>query len=158
MKKIFDIYGHFARFDEMYDLDDSWFGRILVGKNNLFEGIATEYNGNKKFFLYGYMFDNSLRVYLCPTEESMLQKEFDLLKESDKYEGICSVINSTTSIPIGECRVSLLPADKTREESLDEESSLKNLIKSFRKDISTEARDMYKAHKLENRQKVKVKQ
>lgn len=157
MKKIIDIYGHFARFNEMYDIDDSWFGRILVDKNNLFEGIVIDYNGDNKYFVYGYMFDNSLRVYLCPEDSNMLQKEYDLLKEDEKYEGLCSVVNSTTSIPLGESRISLLPADKTREESKEEEQSLKYAIRNVRKNISREAKDMYKKHKLENKQKIMVK-
>lgn len=157
MKRIIDIYGYFARFDEMYDIDDSWFGRILVNDNNLFEGIVSDYDQTSISYVFGYMYDNSLRVIKCPGHPSELVREYDTLKEENKYEGICSVINSKTSIPIGECKLKLFPAEKTREPSEFEEESLKARIASAKESISEEGMEIFKTFQKEmsGRQKIK---
>lgn len=157
MKKLVDIYGHYARFNEMYDIDDSWFGRVLIDDNNLFEGIVSDYDQTSSYLVFGYMLDNSLRVIRCPRNNSELIREYDTLKEEEKYEGICSVINPTTSIPVGECMISLLPAEKTREITDYEIERLNNRIKDIKAEISPDSQEIYKSFKQETKEKQKIK-
>ena len=119
MERIVDIYGNCANFDEMYQPEDSWYGQILVDKNQIFEGVIEDYNQRNMFYVCGKITPEELSVYRLAREGVQLPHHFvgEKDKKDGRFYGIDAVTNLFMDIPVGEVKMSLRPADKTRSET-----------------------------------------
>ena len=59
--------------------------------------------------------------------------------------------------PIEECRVVLIPAEKTREETNTELNKLSKRIEEMSKEIPSSSREIYYNFRKENKEKRKIK-
>lgn len=142
MERIIDIYGHFANFDEMYDIDNSWFGRLLTKDYINFEGIVTDYYEREVYFVFGKLEDESINIIRC--SETDLPKKYNARRiEKGKFEGECSAASIGAEVPLGDCKITIIPAEMTREDSKEERVRLKNRIKNVKDDITEEGRELY---------------
>ena len=132
MERIIDIYGHSAEYDEMYQLENSWFGRVIIGEDQKFEGIVEDFYQTAKYFVFGQVTEQELFVTKCTKQDTDLPCYFSGKQDDGKFYGDYSVKNQYVEIPLGECKMSLLSADKTRDESDTEMRELKVAIAEYK--------------------------
>ena len=155
---LIDIYGRSTQEDAAYDLENCWFGRVLETKNGKFEGITQDYYGENTYFIFGTITPVSIIVTRCPIIGNEMSKKFDGLKEKDKYYGTVSVIYEEEEEALGECIITLLPAELTREITDFEVERLKERIQDAKKQLSPNNKQVYNSFlKRKENSKVKVK-
>lgn len=157
MEKIIDIYAHFRNDDEMYNRSNGWFGRIIVDENKLVEGIVSSYDEDNRSFVFGTLDEDFLNLTQCSRNEGTLPNE--IIAELDKsiFKGIISEVSYDEESPSKECRVILIPADKTREESEFELVRLKAKIEDIKREIPASSRGLYHLSRIQNKENQKVK-
>ena len=117
MEKIIDLFGYNANEYDMYDAENSWYGTVLVGEDNWFEGVVREYCDEDYSLVFGHMTEETLDVIKVAPEDQHVAKRYEGLKDGKKFYGMYMAKALWTEIPIGECKMSLLPAETTREET-----------------------------------------
>ena len=135
MEKIVDIFGHFTNFDEMYEPENSWYGPVLVGKDHHFEGVVRDYNEKDYYYVFGTMSKEKLDVYKCAKEDHQVPHRYEATRVEGKYFGTYYGTNGFVEIPVGECNLSLMPAEQTREESSMEVEHIKKRIEMIKKEL-----------------------
>ena len=76
MKKLVDLYGYFAQRECPYYIEDSWNGRVLVKEDGTLEGIATDYDRVRKFFLFGTINEKNLRIIRTTINDREIPKMY----------------------------------------------------------------------------------
>ena len=135
MEKIVDIFGHNKEFCEEYRKDNSWFGRILLGEDGCFEGVVEDYHQTDYYLVFGYATRESLIVTKCSKKDKDVPYKYEGFRENRKFEGSFAAKNPYVEIPLGECSISLLPAEATREESDSETQELKIRIAKLKHNL-----------------------
>ncbi len=142
MEKIVDIFGYSALYGDMYSPDDSWFGRILLGEDNKFEGVVEDFYQTSFFLVFGHMTEDSIDLIKCSRMDTNMPYLFSVTKEEFKYYGDYYAKNLFAKVPLGECKLSILPAEVTREESDYEKNGLKNGIELLKKDLGKKGKEL----------------
>ena len=155
MEEILDIYVYYTNFDEMYDLDNSFYGRVLK-KENQIEGLIKEYGGHQCFFVYGSLDNENISMIQCPKNERLCHR-YDAKKDGSKFYGTFSATDGVLDIPVGECQVAMIPAEKTRETTTFEINGLKRRIELFQESLPEKSRQNYNLWKLQQKNKQLVK-
>lgn len=143
MEKIIDVFGYSAEFDDVYRTDDSWFGRVLVGEDNQFEGVVEDFYQTDYYFVFGEMKDKSIRLIKLSRNDRDVPYLFEATKENRKFYGDYSAKNLYVEIPLGECQVSLLPADATREESDYEKDGIRLKMEDLKQQLGEIGQSIY---------------
>lgn len=135
MEKIVDIFGNYTDFDEMYQTENSWFGRVVMGDDSEFEGIVEDYNQTDSYFVFGQVTEEGLSVTKCAKQDKDVPYVYEGEYEDGRFYGMVQARNLYVKIPMGECKMSLMPADVTREESDQEMKELKIKIARMKHDL-----------------------
>ena len=141
--ELIDIYGRSAQENATYDLENCWFGRILSDEKGKFEGVVEDYFEENKYFIFGDMTPASIVVTRCAVEDKEMSKKFDGLKEREKYYGTVSAVYEEQEEVLGECRISLQPAELTREITNFELTRLKRQMEEMKKQLGPNSRNLY---------------
>lgn len=129
MERILDIHGYKTNLgEENYSKEDSWFGRILVGDDQQFEGIVQDWFQENYFFVFGQLTQDSLNLTKCSLEDKETPCVFDAYKEEGKIEGSVFSKGAEEEKPLGTCRMTIIPAGATRDETDYERTILHNKI------------------------------
>lgn len=155
MKEIIDIYLYRTDMDGIYDLEDSFFGRILK-KDDKFEGIIREYDRELCYLVYGNIEGNSI-TFMKSSNGLIVDHRIVAKKENTGYYGIYSAAEGEIEIPITECKVSLLPAEQTREITTFEMKRLKQLIEEYQRTLPKDKKEAYVSWKNLQQQKQFIK-
>ena len=142
MKRILDVYGHYAQYDDFYYLDDSFIGRVILKDDKTFEGIGESYYKDEYFLLFGNVMDNMINVYTVGGNDSF-PRLYKGEKDGSKYYGSVYVTDGCLDLGIGECKLSVIDADKNREVTDAEFESIEYGIKCKKKSLSDKQRDLY---------------
>ena len=134
-ERIVDIFGHYTEFDEMYQADNSWFGSVIMGEDNEFEGIVEDYNQTDSYLVFGKVTDTGLSLTKCSKKDKDIPYVYDGDYEDGRFYGMVQAKNLYVEIPMGECKMSLLPADVTREPREEEKRDLKVKIARYKHDL-----------------------
>lgn len=137
MEKIIDIYGHYAQFDDFYHTDDSWIGRAVLHDDNTFDGIAKSFGGNDSFVLVGNIGKGFINTYVTGGIEQYPRLFKGIQDTNDKYYGACYVTDGCVDLAIGEVKLTVMDADKTRETTIDEIADINRGV-SYAKDRLTD--------------------
>ena len=135
MKKIVDLYGHYTNFDEMYEPENSWYGQVLVGADHQFEGFVRDYVTADCFYVCGTMSKENLDVYQCTSKEGGVPHRYVAARDKDRYYGTYYGTNGYAEIPVGECKMSIMPAEMTREETDYERELIQERIKYLKSEL-----------------------
>ena len=81
MTKIEDIVFYYTGYEEIYHLDNGFTGKIITGEDNSFEGLATNYDHDKMFYLFGKKKKNAKMELYCST---LNDKEMPRVLKADK--------------------------------------------------------------------------
>ena len=119
MKRIMDIYGHFANYDQAYDLENCWYGRVIVKEDNTFLGYGESYYGDENLVLFGDLSKDAINTYVFD-ETVSFAKLYKCEKEDSKYYGTCFFADGFLELELGECKLTVMDADKTRETTNEE--------------------------------------
>ena len=143
--KLMDIYGHYACYDDYYHLDDSWLGRVIVHKDKTFEGVAESYEGDYRYLLVGNVGDGFINCFVNGGNfnNPRLYKDFVCGPDKTKYYGSCYVTDGYFDLAIGESKISLRPAEKIREVTDGEISSLRRFIEETKESLTDKQRKGY---------------
>lgn len=157
MEKIIDIYIHFKSNDEMFDKRNRLFGRIIVDEDRLVEGIVTTDEDDNRSLIFGTIDGDLLNLNQCSRNDEAIPNEIIAELNNGVFKGIISEISYDIESPTEECKVVLIPADKTREESEYEFERLKAKIEDIKEEIPKDSRSLYHAFRIENKIKQKRK-
>ena len=157
MKKLVDLYGYFAQRECPYYIEDSWIGRVLVKEDGTLEGIATDYDRVRKFFLFGTINEKNIRIIRTTINDREIPKMYKAKKENSFYEGTCFVKTEFLQLPTGECKVKAYSADKTREVTAEEIQNVEKTIESFKTMLSSEDKRLYDLEHSKSNEKEKIK-
>ena len=158
MEKIIDIHGYNAEFDRKLLRDNSWFGRILLGEDENFEGIVEDYYSEEFYFVFGQCAKESMTLTKCSLEDREIPNVFDGLKEKGKVQGVYFKKDLENQIELGNCKINLLPAEATREETEEEKKVLKEKIARVKKRlgvVGTTLHREFETTKSESKENVK---
>ena len=129
MEKIIDIYGQNKKYGEDYIRDNSWYGRILMGEDQQFEGVVEDYFGENYFLIFGQLTEDSMELTRCALEDKELPSIYEGLKIKNKIKGAFRNTDSYVKYaPLGVCQISLIPADATREETDAERENIRKKV------------------------------
>ena len=87
MEKIIDIYGHSTSFNKKHPTKEDWYGRILVGEDNEFEGVVEGPTREDYSLIFGQITDVSLVFTKCLGDNLEVAYRYDGLKQGRKYIG-----------------------------------------------------------------------
>jgi len=142
MSKIIDIYGHHASYDEPYYLDNSFIGRAIVKDDKTFEGIAEPYyEDGSKFLIFGNMGLGYVNTYVIGSDS--FPRLYKGIKDGNKFYGASYVTDGCFDLAIGECKMTLQSADKTREVTAGEEKSIMHQVKLVKACLTDRQRELY---------------
>ncbi len=159
MERIIDIFGQSAYFNEDYQVEDSWTGRIVLSDNLTFEGIVEDYSKTEYFLIFGKIGKEGLEITKCTREDKEVPYFFNATEDDKKYYGDYYADNSYVKIPLGECRVIMIPAEATRGDNHNELRSLKKQIIEYKHSLGEIGDTLYKRFELarvDEKPKVKV--
>ena len=143
MKKIMDVYGYYANAEDMFEKEDSFYGSVLVDQDNTFEGVVQEYCGEEYSLVFGKVSKDKIDFVKVQRNDARVAHRLEAERENDKYYGYYSAKSIYIEIPIGECKVSTLPADKTREETEFERNLLQARIQVMSSDLGPLGQELY---------------
>lgn len=156
MERLEDIFGYFAFYDDYYHKEDQWFGRVIVDEENNFEGIATDFNENEKYYVFGSYLNDKISLYRFTLDDTTrFAHKYTCGKAGKKYYGTTFVTDSFIEIPIGDCKITLMNADKTREVSEVEIDKVKEHIEEYKNSLNNKQIALYESlHNGEHEQNV----
>ncbi len=129
MERIIDVYGKTAPGNEgEFEEATKWCGRILLGKDHTFEGVAADTDKRTFFYLCGSMEKDTISLFKAAEKDQHIPYHFNATKDGFKFSGLYAATNIYSEEIIGECRLSLIPAEQTREESDHEREMIKERI------------------------------
>ena len=156
-EKILDVYLQYAEFGEEYSENNTIFGRVLVGKDDYFEGIIGDYNQKHLSLLFGRFNENEVEMTTCTEKDTEVPYTFRAFAAGKSYKGDFNAQNLYEEIRLGESRIVIMPADKTREEYEEEKNGIRLLTTHLRHhlgEIGTELHEDFEVQRIRNRNKV----
>ena len=143
MERIIDIFGHYANYDDYYHVDDSWIGRALLHDDNTFDGIAESYDGEEEYLLVGNIGKGFINAYVTGgiNKFPRLYKGIEEVKE--KYYGSCYATDGFLDLAIGEVKLTVMNADKTREVTDNEIANINKGIELLKTKLTDDQRKFY---------------
>lgn len=148
MERIIDIYGYKAYFDQPYQLEDTWFGRVILQENQTFEGIVEDYYQTEKTMVFGKIGESSIELTQCAKGDDEVPYFYDTKEEDGKFYGDYFAKNPYVVIPLGECKLSVFPSEKTRESSEEELKDLKKDIIRFKHTLGEVGETLYQRFEI----------
>ena len=155
MEEIIDIYVYDPCFDGMYDLDNSFYGRVLKTDSSI-EGIVKEYNGSKCYIVYGTLEEDHIS-FMHSSSEEILSHRYVAEKIGNTFDGTCFATDGTIDIPIGECQIKTIPAEKSRETTSFEIEGIRSRVKKYQETLSPDNKKQYALWKLQQKNKQMIK-
>ena len=125
MERIIDIYGHYAQYDDFYHLDDSFIGRAVLHEDKTFNGYAKSYDGDEAFVLVGNIGNGFINTYVTGGKDQYPHLYKGIEDTKDKYYGACYATDGCVDLAIGEVKLTVMDADKTRETTEAEIETIK---------------------------------
>ena len=126
MEKITDIFIDCAEFLCDYSDNERVTGRIIIGEDNFFEGVARNKKHNHNYFIFGNITDeDEINLVRCSEDDEEIPRIMVVKRNGHGYEGNYQAKNEYTIIPLGDSRITLLPAEITREETDWEKKQVK---------------------------------
>ena len=156
MERLEDIFGYFAFYDDYYHTEDQWFGRVIVNEDRTFEGIATDYYENENYYIFGSHINDKLVLYRFQLDDTTrFAHKYTCGKAGKKFYGTTFVTDSFIEIPIGDCKVAFMDAEKTREVTEAEIEKVKDYIESYKDSLNDNQKALYNSlHNGEHEQNV----
>ena len=148
MERIIDIYGYKTYFDQPYELEDTWFGRVVLKENQTFEGIVEDYYQTSKSMVFGTIGESSIELTQCTKGDDEVPYFYDAKEEDGRFYGDYFAKNPYVVIPLGECKLSVFPSEKTREYSETELKELKKEIIRFKHNLGEVGETLYQRFEL----------
>ena len=142
MERIVDIFGYSALYGDMYSSDTSWFGRVLLGEDNKFEGVVEDYDRTTHFLVFGEMTDKDINLIKCSKKDFNMPYLFSVSKDKVGFYGDYFVKDLYNKIPLGECKLSVLPSEVTREETDFEKREIRRGIDILKNDLGERGKDL----------------
>ncbi len=145
MKSIREVILKEAFYDEMYDPEDSFIGKIIIDEDEKFEGIVQNYNHTSRHFVFGLIKDDKMRLYRCTKSDKELPKVYRGNKESlYRFEGEVSATTAFAECPLGECRMTVM--DPNLYYDIDEDQEIQQvgeLVDDFKKSLGKDTEALY---------------
>lgn len=157
MKNIYDIQGFYCSYGAMFNQSDSWLGKIILNPDKTFEGVVKENTGNSLEFVFGKIADNN-KLDLIKTTKGDSRLPYHFLTENTEtsYRGNYFVKAEDNEFPLGEAKINLMAADKTREITSTEETRLDAEILLAKIALGPISQEIYEEYQL-SKNKVKEK-
>lgn len=143
MKKIIDIGGIYTNSFGDYEDENYLFGRILLDEKNNFEGIVENHFSNYRYLVFGSLKKDGLDFIIGNDETEEVPKRFITHKQDDCFGGSIYAKDRYNEIPLGECRISIRPAEQTREVTDYELFIINNQIEFQKISLGERSRELY---------------
>ena len=143
MERIIDIYGHYAQYDDFYHLDDSFIGRAVLHEDNTFDGVAKSFDGDETFVLVGNVGKGFINTYVTGGNDQYPHLYKGIEESKDKYYGSCYATDGCLDLAIGEVKLTVMDADKTREITEGEINDILNGVEIVKGKLSEKQLGLY---------------
>lgn len=143
MERIIDIYGHYAQYDDFYHLDDSFIGRAVLHEDNTFDGVAKSFDGDETFVLVGNVGKGFINTYVTGGNDQYPHLYKGIEESKDKYYGSCYATDGCLDLAIGEVKLTVMDADKTRETTEGEINDILNGVEIVKGKLSEKQLGFY---------------
>ena len=143
MKKILDIGGIYTNAFGEYEEENYLLGRLLLDEKNNFEGIVENNSSNCSYLVFGSLKGDELDFIIGNDEREEVPKRFVTNKQDNCFDGSIYAKDKYNEIHLGECRISVRPAEKRREVTDYELSIVNNQIKLQKVSLGERTRELY---------------
>ena len=144
MNKLVDIYGFNVINDEI-DYESMWAGKILVKKDGSFEGISSYESILNPHFITGNITKKSIDFISLSRKDDEVCKKYNCTKKGSVYDGIYSATDGVTTVPIGECTLRVIAADKIREVTEKEINNFIRIMSEVKENLGSTGRQIYES-------------
>ena len=153
MERIIDIYGSSADYDDIYRPDNSWFGTVLVDDNNYLKGVVEDYYEQIYHLVFGKISESDISLIKCSNEDATTPQSFTANRDDRKYYGDYFAKTRNAEVALGECQISYIPAEVTREETEEEKAYIRERISIVTQRLGNNGKEL-----LEDHEKVRLEQ
>lgn len=143
MKKIIDLSCIYTLTPEEDAEENNITGRILLDKDNNFEGVVVNDFNKTNYLVFGYLDDNKIDFVMGNDESEEVPKRFLTINENDTYNGSVSAKDIFTEVPLGSCIIKKRDAEKTREVTDYEESVIEKNIEILKTNLGERTKELY---------------
>ena len=143
MKKILDIGGMYTNSFGEYEEGNYLLGRILLDDDNRFEGVVESNCSNSSYLVFGHLNKDQLDFIVGNDEIKEVPKRLKTQKNNNVFDGTLYAKDIFNEIPMGECRVSIRPAEQTREVTDYELSIIKRQIELQKINLGFRTKELY---------------
>ena len=162
MKQIRDIICAKTNYDEMYNLNDSYIGKIIV-ENGLFEGLVLDPVSQNEIFIFGTIEeDDFIELMVAETEKDTIPREYKAAYNGKNYRGEYLAKTAYYDFPLGECQVSVLDPYYYRTTDSGEIVAIETHIGHHQDKLNEDTKELYRniiaKKKEKNKKKVKTTQ
>ena len=157
MKKILDIGGIYTNAFGEYEEENCLFGRVLIDDDNRFEGVVESNFSNSSYLVFGHLNKEQLDFIVGNDESEDVPKRFITKKNDNVFDGTIYAKDMFNEIPMGECRMSIRPAEQTREVTDYEFSIVNRQIELQKITLGYRMKELYANFKETEKKKTGLK-
>jgi len=143
MKKILDLSSIYTLSFADDAEENNITGRILLDKDNNFEGVVVNDLNKTNYLVFGYLDKNKIDFIMGNDELDEVPKRFLSIHENDSYNGTVSAKDIFTEVPLGSCIIKKRDAEKTREVTGYEESVIEKNIEILKTNLGERTKELY---------------
>ena len=159
MKLIRDIICAKTNYDEMYNLNDAYIGKVMV-EDGIFEGIVIDPSTHNEIFIFGTIEENEfIELMVAENEEDTIPREYKAVYNGKNYRGDYLAKTAYYEFPLGECQVSVLDPYYYRSTNSGEFVTMENHISHHKDKLNKDTKELYRTiiEKAKDKRKRKVK-
>lgn len=145
MDSLIDVRGYYTNYDDSYEIENSWYGKVLLNSDNTFEGVVTDYSETSDYFVFGTITSEQITLIKCMKNDEEVPKQYLVYKDKSCFEGEVSAKDLYVEVPMGECRILINPADSIRDIGEYELLFLRNKIAHVKESFGDRTKELYDA-------------